>query len=102
MGNGQWELGMHFLPLPMPHAQCPMTAGATTFVTSRAGSPLRIDPTDNRARGLTATHCLPHAPCPMTAGATTRGTRATHCLPNAQFSRLNKFNSNFNIQKNVT
>ncbi|MBW4567755.1 MAG: hypothetical protein KME31_06930 [Tolypothrix carrinoi HA7290-LM1] len=33
-------------PFLLPHAQCPMTAGATTFVTS-------------------ATHCLPHAPCPM-------------------------------------
>ncbi|MBW4569801.1 MAG: hypothetical protein KME31_17770 [Tolypothrix carrinoi HA7290-LM1] len=41
----------------------PMTAGATTFVTSRAGSPLRIDPTGNRA-ALTHRNALP-PPCPI-------------------------------------
>ncbi|MBW4567815.1 MAG: hypothetical protein KME31_07270 [Tolypothrix carrinoi HA7290-LM1] len=71
MGNGQWAMGNEHCELVrreilfMPHAPCLMTADATTFVTSRAGSPLRIDGTGNRARGLTATHCLPHAPCPM-------------------------------------
>ncbi|MGI2907385.1 hypothetical protein [Tolypothrix sp. VBCCA 56010] len=32
-------------PCPMPHAPCPMTAGASS-------------------RGTRPTHCLPHAPCP--------------------------------------
>jgi hypothetical protein len=66
MGNGQWAMGnghratgikdaqflmrvlylIAFFPCPMPHAQCPMTADAS----SRQSRP---------------THCLPHALCPM-------------------------------------
>ncbi|MBW4568349.1 MAG: hypothetical protein KME31_10045 [Tolypothrix carrinoi HA7290-LM1] len=52
MGNGQWELGIGnafftitHAPCPMPHAQCPMTADAST-------------------EGTSARHCLPNAPCP--------------------------------------
>jgi hypothetical protein len=47
--------------LSSPLSCASRTPGATTLVTSRAGSPLRIDGTGNRARGLTATHWLLNA-----------------------------------------
>ncbi len=62
-----------------PRSQFPMTAGATTLVTSRAGSPLRIDPTGNRA-ALTHRNALPMADTLLKSG----NPSCAGVLPNAQ------------------
>jgi hypothetical protein len=51
--------------LPSPSPDAPRTGDAPASKIASL-TPLRIDGTGNRARGLTATHCLPYAPSPIT------------------------------------